>query len=469
MHYVFDCAIIRHNDVGGAVGLTLSDADAFALGLSFGTTVIRRGGLLVAVAKDERASSASLASAMAEGLSRTGCDVLHVGTGPLPMLRFALRQVGADAGVMVGGSHYPSNWNGFKLMFDHGPLHAATIRDLAALAAIGDWETGKGSVGALPFDDAYADRLLSGYRGGAFKIAWQCGSEAAGSIVRKLTDHLPGEHHLLPETSDRPASCKQPACAPSNLAAVRQYVLSERCDVGFALDGAGDRIIAIDGQGRVLWQDQIVAILARPAAEGPQAAAQAANAGPGQARCDADGQHGARASLWKRCQKWIKPGMKHVPAAPARLSSGDMPVVPRGPVLDDSLFTALRLLEAIQTAGGSLADIVNAMPIVHSSPELHFRVPPNRKFAIITEIRQRLHAAGLPIDDGDAVRVSRPHGAWLIRSSDSADLLVGRAESATDSGLAALVIEMCNSVGFSVAPIPVNLPRISDPVRLLID
>lgn len=465
MRYLFDSSIIRQDDIGGMVGTTLSDADAFVLGLSFGTTVVRRGGSLVAVAQDLRDSSASLATALAEGLSRTGCDVLHVGTGSLPMLGFALRQTRADAAVMVGGGHGPSNWNGFKLMFDHGPLHGETIRSLAALAAVGDWEAGKGSVRVQHFEDAYVDRLLSGYRGGAFKVAWQCGSGVAGSAVRKLTRRLPGEHHLLPPACESHGSCKQLSFAQDNLAAVRQHVLAQGCDVGFALDGAGDRIIAIDGQGRALWHDQILAILARPGREGVRSADRAANGASGKARIE----HGAISGVWKSCQNLIKPRMKHGHAAPAEELSGEKQVSQRWRAFDDCLFTALRLLEAIQISGGSLADIVNAMPAVHSSPELHFSVPPNRKFVVAAEIRHRLEAGGLPMEDAEAVRVARLHGQWLIRPSDSADLLIARAESATESGLESLVSEMSSAIGFSVAPIPVNLPRVTDPIGMLMN
>src|SRR3546814_18858753 len=71
------------------------------------------------------------------------------------------------------------------------------IQKLGRMSEAGDWEDGIGEVTAADIMDQYVDRLLEGYDGGAFRIAWDTGNGAAGPAVEKLTAKLPGEHVLL--------------------------------------------------------------------------------------------------------------------------------------------------------------------------------------------------------------------------------------------------------------------------------
>ena len=86
MSHRFDPTSLREYDIRGVIGRTLSEKDALALGRTFGTLVRRQGGRSVAVGRDGRESSPRLESALAEGLTSSGVDVVRVGVGPTPML-----------------------------------------------------------------------------------------------------------------------------------------------------------------------------------------------------------------------------------------------------------------------------------------------------------------------------------------------------------------------------------------------
>ena len=95
-------------------------------------------------------------------------------------------------------------------------------------------------------------------------VAWDAGNGAAGAVLGALTRGLPGRHILLNDAVDGtfPAHHPDPTVA-GNLTQLIDTVEAERCDLGIAFDGDGDRIGVVDGTGAILWGDQLVALLAR--------------------------------------------------------------------------------------------------------------------------------------------------------------------------------------------------------------
>src|SRR3546814_2508087 len=131
------------------------------------------------------------------------------------------------------------------------------------MAAEGDWDEGAGEVSSADIVDAYVDRLMVGYAGGAYRIGWDTGNGAAGPVIEKLVKLLPGEHHTIFTQVDGHFPNHHPdPTEEKNLADLKRLVADKSLDFGLAFDGAGDRIGAIDGQGRVIWGDQLLSILA---------------------------------------------------------------------------------------------------------------------------------------------------------------------------------------------------------------
>jgi phosphomannomutase len=109
---------------------------------------------------------------------------------------------------------------------------------------------------------------------------------------------------------------------------------------------------------------------------------------------------------------------------------------------DDALYAAVRLIEAVSKSGRSLTELMDAMPRTTATPELRFQVDEARKFTIVEEVRDRLAADGATVDATDGVRVSTNDGWWLLRASNTQDVLVARAEAADEPGLARLVTQI---------------------------
>jgi phosphomannomutase len=197
MTHRFDPTSLREYDIRGIVGKTLGTTDAYAIGRGFATHVRRAGGTRVAVGWDGRVSSPGLRDELVRGLTESGVDVVRVGLGPTPMLYFAEATLEVDGAVQITGSHNPAEYNGFKMVLQHGPFFGEQIQDVGRMAAEGDWDEGTGEVTDYDIEDVYVDRLMAGYGGGAFRIGWDNGNGAGGRILEKLVAKLPGEHHLL--------------------------------------------------------------------------------------------------------------------------------------------------------------------------------------------------------------------------------------------------------------------------------
>jgi phosphomannomutase len=433
----FDPTILREYDIRGLVGKTLFPADARGLGRAYGTELRRAGGRTVAVGYDGRLSSPELEAALVEGLAASGLEVKRIGLGPTPMLYFAVFHLPADGGVMVTGSHNPPDYNGFKMMLGRGSVHGEAIRRLGEIAAAGEFETGSGKVGDAPVLEAYVERLAGDYRGAReLKVGWDPGNGAAGEVVAKLTKRLPGRHLVINERIDGtfPAHHPDPT-VPKNLEQLRKLVLEEKLDLGLAFDGDADRLGVIDGSGEILWGDQLMVILARDVLKRHPGAPIIADVKASQVLFDEIERAGGQPVMWRTGHSLIKAKMAETNAPLAGEMSGHIFFKEGYYGFDDGIYAAIRLLSVASSARQSLAEMRAALPAVVNTPELRFPCPEERKFKVVEEVRERLAAAKADVNAVDGVRVRTRDGWWLLRASNTQDVLVARCEAADDAGL----------------------------------
>jgi phosphomannomutase len=372
-----------------------------------------------------------------------GVDAVRIGLGPTPMLYFAVHELHADGGVMITGSHNPPDYNGFKMMLGHGPFYGDDITGLGVMAAAGDWDDGAGTSQYVDLLDRYVDRLLKDFAPPPMTIAWDAGNGAAGPIVEKLTARLPGKHILLftDVDGDFPNHHPDPT-EEHNLADLKVAVAKNGCDMGLAFDGDGDRLGAIDGRGRVVWGDQLLGLLAEPVLKALPGATIIGDIKSSQALFDRVRELGGQPLMWKTGHSLIKAKMKETGAPLAGEMSGHLFFAHDYYGFDDGLYAAVRLIGAVTASGQSLAELKDAMPALVNTPELRFPCADTRKFAVVEEVRARLAAAGATVDATDGVRVTTPDGWWLLRASNTQDVLVARAEATSEAALSRLLADL---------------------------
>ncbi len=450
MSHQFDPTVLREYDIRGIIGETLGPDDARAIGRVFATLLRRAGGRKVAVGYDGRVSSPILEEALVEGLNASGLDVVRVGMGPTPMLYYAEASMeDVDGGVQITGSHNPANYNGFKMVFQGRPFFGDDIKLLGSMAAAGEWDEGTGSSERRDILEAYVDRLVEGLDGidksglAGLRIGWDAGNGATGPALELLASLLPGEHHLLFTEVDGNFPNHHPdPTEEKNLADLKTLVAEKRLDFGIAFDGDGDRIGAIDGLGRVIWGDQLLMIYSEDVLRDVPGATIIADVKASRALFDRVAALGGTPLMWKTGHSLIKSKMKETGSPLAGEMSGHIFFKHKYYGFDDALYAAVRLIAASAHLGKSVTELRGEMPAMINTPEMRFQVDESRKFAVPEEVRDRLAGTDAQVDTTDGVRVTTSDGWWLLRASNTQDVLVARAESDSQAGLDRLMAQI---------------------------
>jgi phosphomannomutase len=354
MPHQFDSTVLREYDIRGIIGETLGADDARAIGRTFGSMLREAGGRKVAVGYDGRVSSPMLEHALVEGLTASGVDVVRVGMGPTPMLYFAAAsEQDVDGGIQITGSHNPANYNGFKMVFQGRPFFGSDIQELGRRAAAGTWADGVGTTVSKDVMPAYIDKLLSGLDGidqaalQGMRVGWDAGNGASGPALELLCARLPGEHRLLYTEVDGNFPNHHPdPTVEANLEDLRALVAAEGLDFGIAFDGDGDRIGAIDGEGRVIWGDQLLMIYAQDLLQRMPGATIIADVKASRALFDTVAQNGGQPLMWKTGHSLIKSKMKETGSPLAGEMSGHVFFADTYYGYDDALYAGVRLIAA---------------------------------------------------------------------------------------------------------------------------
>jgi phosphomannomutase len=450
MSHAFHPTVLREYDIRGIIGETLGPDDARAIGRGFGSMLAEAGGSKVAVGYDGRVSSPLLEHALIEGLTASGMDVVRIGMGATPMLYYAEASAeDVDGGIQITGSHNPANYNGFKMVFQGRPFFGADIQELGRRGAAGEWADGSGTVETRDVFDAYIDRMLEALDGidtaalADLRVGWDAGNGAAGPALEALAARLPGEHHLLFTEVDGNFPNHHPdPTVEENLEDLRKLVAEKSLDFGVAFDGDGDRIGAIDGEGRVIWGDQLLMVYAEDLLARRKGATIIADVKASRALFDHVAAHGGEPLMWKTGHSLIKSKMKETGSPLAGEMSGHVFFADEYYGYDDALYAGVRLITAAARLGRSVTELRSAMPPMVNTPEMRFQVDESRKFAAIGEIAERIAASDAVADTIDGVRVTTDDGWWLLRASNTQDVLVARAESESQAGLDRLVAQI---------------------------
>lgn len=447
MAYAFDPTILREYDIRGQIGKNLSEEDAHALGRAFGSFVQKKAPALasthtICVGCDGRISSPSLSKSLCEGLKETGIRVINVGMGPTPMLYFAVKHLNGDAGIMVTGSHNPSDYNGFKMTLNAEPVFGKTIQEIGKISADGDLIEGHGSVETFDIQDIYVTRLLEDLSSERdLTIAWDAGNGSAGTILQRLTAKLPGTHHLLYDEIDGNFPNHHPdPTVDANLVDLQKVVAEKNCDLGIAFDGDGDRIGVIDENGTILRCDMLMTLYARDVLDSHPGAPIIGDVKCSSLMFDEINKMGGKGVMWKTGHSLVKDKMRELNSPLAGELSGHIFFADKYYGFDDALYAGIRLMNALSSVEGGLSSLTAHFPKLYNTPEIRIEVDEEKKFSLVPQIMEDLKAlaaqdSSITLNDIDGVRVGTPDGWWLARPSNTQSAMVARIESNSAEGL----------------------------------
>ena len=353
-------AIFREYDIRGTVGDQLTVDVAHAIGQALATVGWERLGRApkLAVGRDNRPSGAEYAGGVLTGIAAAGGVAVDVGELPTPALYFATHTLDVDGGIQVTGSHNPPEFNGFKLVLGPEPIYGAEIQGLRRLieegrtrARPGGRRSQDGTV--LPrYRDAIVER--NGPLPRRVKTVVDCGNGVASVIAVDTLRRLGAEViPLFCESDGRFPNHHPDPTVPENLRDLQAAVRRERAELGIAFDGDGDRIGAVDEQGRPVFGDQLLVLLGRDLAR---------RMGGGHAvifdvKCSEVlprelARVGLKPTMWKTGHSLIKQKMKESGAPLAGEMSGHMFFGGDWYGFDDALFAAARPFGIKQRSAG---------------------------------------------------------------------------------------------------------------------
>lgn len=161
-----------------------------------------------------------------------------------------------------------------------------------------------------------------------------------------------------------------------------------------------------------------------------------------QALYDRIAELGGNPLMWKTGHSLIKSKMKEMDCPLAGEMSGHVFFAQNYYGFDDALYAAVQLISTAHVLGKSITELRSAIPDMINTPELRFQVDESRKFAVIDEVLKRLRAEGADVNDTDGARVNTDDGWWLLRASNTQDVLVARAEAKSEAGLDRLMAQI---------------------------
>jgi len=252
--------------VRGVANSELTAEFALRLGRAAARVLSTGDAPTVVIGGDTRISTPMLEAALAAGFAAEGVDVRRLGVVPTPAVAFAAQRTGA-MGAMVSASHNPYRDNGIKLFATGGikladDVETAIERELDAMQSpVGQ----PGRIGATGDDviAEYVDHVVSiagGRTGSSMRVVVDAANGAASSLARIVFERLGVDVVVIGDEPD--GTNINDACGATFPAAVAEAVVARGADVGIALDGDADRLIAVDHTGRVVDGDHIIAIAA---------------------------------------------------------------------------------------------------------------------------------------------------------------------------------------------------------------
>ena len=438
-----DKEVLREYDIRGVVGDNINENTAYTIGRTFGYTVkTKLHSNTIVTGYDGRLTSPALHKALCEGLKDSGAKVINIGMGPTPMTYFAHYHLNADAAIMVTGSHNPSEYNGFKMVFNKRSFYAEDIQSLQQLIDENKLELYEGKIINQDITQDYVERdLLNIDLKKKLKIAWDPGNGAMGKVIREITDKLSNsENIIINEDVDGNFPNHHPdPTVPKNMIQLIEAVINNNCDLGLAFDGDGDRLGVIDNKGSIVWADQYMLLLCTEIAglyENPKIIMDV--------KCskvffDEARKINCDPIMSRTGHSPIKEKMKELDSPLSGEMSGHVCYGDDFYGYDDAMYVGLRFLRILANQNKSLNDLIDHYPKTFSTPETRFDVDESRKFTIIDEVKERLKKSDQKIIDIDGVRVENEDGWFLMRASNTQNQLTCRAESISQAGLQKLI------------------------------
>lgn len=436
----FDPSIFKAYDIRGIYGQNLNEDTAYKVACAYAVILKKetpKSNLKVVVGQDMRVSTPSLKEKIIAGLTDSGIDVIDIGLVTTPTYYFAVAYYGYDGGIQVSASHNPKEWNGFKIVRAGAvPMGGDTgiyqIRDIVHKGLF-EQAQNKGTVvekkGVVKEEVDVQREGINWQKVKPFKIAIDTGNGMGALDVEAIFEDLPCKLTKLNFKLDGtfPVHIPDPL-KEETLEWLKKAVVSEKCDLGIATDGDGDRWFFIDEKGQTVPQPILRGLMAQIELKDSPGATVCYDIRPGRITKDMIEEAGGKAVVTKVGHSLIKETMLKENAIFGGESSGHyFYKFPYG-TFEAPVVLVLKLLLYISQQDKPLSAIVNPFKRYFHSGELNFQVEDKERK--MQEVEKRYSDGKIFRLDG--ITIEYPDFWFNVRPSNTEPLLRFALEAKTE-------------------------------------
>jgi len=357
--------------------------------------------------------------------------VLDVGMVPTPVLYFTLFTQEVDSGLMITGSHNPSDNNGFKVCLGKSTIFGEHIAEIKRIAMTKNFASGKGTTEERDVVTDYREHIRSRIQMGPrrLKVVVDAGNGMGGFIGAPLYRDLGCDVvKLFCEPDSRFPNHHPDPTVVENMRHAIDAVRAHGADLAIAFDGDADRIGVVDEQGSIIWGDQLMIIFARQILKKMPGATFIAEVKCSQNLFEDIRLNGGNPIMWKVGHSLIKAKMKETHAAMAGEMSGHLFFADRYFGYDDGIYAGARLLEILSHTTEPVSSLLAGIPKTFTTPEIRIECPDYKKFEVVRALTGEFKKTHDVIDI-DGARIQFDRGWGLVRASNTQAVIVMRFEA----------------------------------------
>lgn len=425
--------IFRASDIRGIVGETLTPEIVCQIGLGIGSIVQKA----LIVGRDARYSSLELQQAFVDGVLKSGCDVVDIGEVPSPVLYFSTHLLSINSGVIITGSHNPSNYNGLKIIINGQTLFGEGINSLYQRIIHREFQYGKGCLTTQNVIPAYVERISRDVRlKRPLKIVLDCGNGVGAIVAPNLYESLGCK--VIPLFCELDGSFPNhhpDPTIPENLQDLIKSVRENKADLGLAFDGDADRLGVVTDKGEIIWPDRQMMLFSQDVLLHHPQGKIIFDVKCTRHLANIIRESGGFPVMCRTGHAMVKAKLKETGAPLAGEMSGHIFFNDRWYGFDDGIYAGARLLEILSTDVRSVSQIFKSLPDSINTPELKLPMAEEKKFQFMEKLCKQAKFLAAKVITIDGLRVEFDYGFGLIRPSNTSPYLILRFEADTEKQL----------------------------------
>lgn len=464
--------IFREYDIRGIYNKEVNQELAWRLGRAFVTLIIHKTGIKnpqIAIGMDCRLSGPDLRDALQLGIhSKLGASTT-LGVCPTPLSYFSNYTIKVDASIMITGSHNPSEYNGFKMVIQKGSVYGQEIQKLFQLIQEdhqpfpGITTSNKNEKTDYNVHDDYIKWMKEKFTplNRKIKVVVDAGNGVAGNLAPDIYRNMGCEViELYCELDGRFPNHHPDPTVPKNLAQLVSTVQQSGADIGIGFDGDADRIGIVDNNGKIIYGDQLLYLLAADVLSKNPNCTIISEVKSSSSVYEAIRKLGGNAIMWKTGHSLIKAKMKETGAMLAGEMSGHIFFADDFFGYDDAIYAGARCLLLLDQSKKSISELLSALPELCNTPEIRIDCSDETKFEVVEKVKLQL-SNEFQIIDVDGVRIETDFGWGLLRASNTQPVLVMRFEGRNQSDIKKLqeIIESALFLTMKQMGLTNNMPR----------